>query len=265
MTSAPIRDNYLNIDGINLYYEFINKSMLSEGKPLLVFLHEGLGCSKQWKDFPLLLSDATKLPALLYDRYGYGMSDCLKSDRNKEFMHHEALEVLPEIFFKLNLPDHQKILLGHSDGGSIAIIHAGSFPEKIKGIITEAAHLYLEDISYKGIRDAIVAFETGELKKLLSKYHGENTEKMFYGWTDNWLSEDLKDWNIESYLSHIRSPFLAIQGENDNYGTISQLQSIQKYLKENVIIEHIPECGHIPHLQAKKLVLKKMTEFISKI
>jgi pimeloyl-ACP methyl ester carboxylesterase len=264
MTTEINKENHIKIDGKNLYYEFINKDFLSEGKPLLVFLHEGLGCSELWRDFPLLVSNATKSPVLLYDRYGYGKSEGLKENRTQDYMHTEALKTLPEFFKKLDLETYPKILIGHSDGGSIAIIYAGRFSENLKGIITEAAHLFTEEITQSGIKEVKKAFESGNLKRMLRKYHGEKTDSMFYGWADTWLAFEAGNWNIEEYLEGIKVPVLAIQGADDEYGSIKQLESIKKGVGSLANTELIPDCGHIPHFQSKDLVFKMITDFVAK-
>ena len=177
------------------------------------------------------------------------------------FMHEQAQVFLPELFSKLNLKDHRKILIGHSDGGSISIIHAGSCPENIIGVITLAAHLFLEEISLEGIREAVKMFEQGTLRELLFKYHGNKTVSMFHGWADTWLNPDFRKWSIEEFLPKIKVPFLAIQGDKDQYGSYAQLEGIQKQVKETQI-ELIENCGHTPHLQQKEKVLEIMSKFI---
>jgi pimeloyl-ACP methyl ester carboxylesterase len=255
---------YIQIDKVNIYYEFIDKHLLLESRPLLIFLHEGLGSIAQWKDFPAMLCEKIKCPALLYDREGHGKSDELKNVRYNEFMHIQAQKVLPELFKQLEIEQYNKILIGHSDGGSIAIIHAGSFHENIIGIITEASHQFIEDISVQGIREAVKQFEKGKLKDLLYKYHGEKTSSMFYGWATIWLQPEFRIWNIEEYVKKINIPFLAVQGTEDQYGSFAQLESIKKhFLKSD--INHILNCGHIPHLQAKDFVLNLMADFINKL
>lgn len=258
------QEGYTKIADGNIYFEFLNKSLLQEGKPLLVFLHEGLGSIAQWKDFPALLCEKTKCPALLYDREGHGKSDALTNPRGNNFMQIQAQKALPELFKQLEIEHHNKILIGHSDGGSIAIINAGSFPENIIGIITEASHQFIEDISVQGIREAVKQFEEGKLKDLLYKYHGDKTSTMFYGWAATWLQPEFRKWNIEEYVKQIKIPFLAIQGQEDQYGSVAQLESIKKY-SPRADINHIPNCGHIPHLQAKDFVLNLVADFIIKL
>jgi len=258
------QEGYIKVNDVKLFYKFLNISLLSDNKPLLVFLHEGLGCIEQWKDFPALLSEKTQCPALLYDREGHGKSDALKTPRKYDFMHIQAQKVLPEIFKQLEIEHQNKILIGHSDGGSIAIIHAGTFPENIIGIITEASHQFIEDITIQGIQDAVKTFKEGKLKNLLYKYHGDKTSSMFEGWASTWLKPEFRRWNIEEYLKKIKAPFLAIQGKDDQYGSVAQLESIIKHFPK-ADINHILNCGHIPHLQCDKAILKLMSDFIIKL
>jgi pimeloyl-ACP methyl ester carboxylesterase len=258
------QEGYIQVNSVNIYYEFLNKALLSEGKPLLVFLHEGLGSVAQWKDFPELLCEKTNCPALLYDREGHGKSEALKTSRRLDFMHIQSQIVLPEIFKQLKIEHTNKILIGHSDGGSIAIIHAGSSPENILGIITEASHQFIEEVTVSGLNDALRSFETGRLRELLMKYHGDKTDSMFHGWSDTWLQEEFRMWDIEDYLNYISCPFLAIQGEDDQYGSFAQLKSIKENV-QNADIFFVPKCGHIPHAQAKEKVLEKMTSFIDQL
>jgi pimeloyl-ACP methyl ester carboxylesterase len=252
---------YINLKEVKIYFEFLNQPWLSENRPLLVFLHEGLGSVAQWKDFPALLCEKTKLPGLLFDREGYGNSSPYTTKNDQDYLKNQAQTAMPEIFRKLNIEQDKKILIGHSDGGSIAIIYAGTYPENIIGLITEASHQFLEDISVTGIREAVKLYEDGKLKELLRKYHGENTDTMFHGWADTWLNEKFGKWNIEQYLENIKAPFLAIQGKDDQYGSYAQLESIKK-LAVNSDIYHIPGYGHTPHLQKKDEILQLMSDFI---
>jgi pimeloyl-ACP methyl ester carboxylesterase len=258
------QEGYKKINDADLFYEFLNKQLIAKEKPLLVFLHEGLGSVAQWKDFPALLSERVKCPALLYDREGHGKSSALKTLREWDFMHIQAQKVLPEIFNQLHIVQYKKILIGHSDGGSIAIIHAGSFHENIIGIITEASHQLIEDVSVRGIQEAVELFESGKFKNLLRKYHGEKTESMFYGWAGTWLQKEFLKWNIEEYLGKITVPFLAIQGKDDQYGSYAQLETIKRNAPKSDIY-HVTACGHTPHLQHKEKILQIMSDFIIKL
>jgi pimeloyl-ACP methyl ester carboxylesterase len=258
------KTGYIKVRNIEHYYTFLNEDLLLSGKPLLIFLHEGLGSIAQWKDFPTLLCHKTNCPALLFDRYGHGKSEKLKTKRDMNFMHEQAQIFLPELFQNLHLQDHQKILIGHSDGGSIAIIYAGSFSENILGVITIAAHIFLEEISLLGIQEAVKVFEDGKLHDLLFKYHNDKTRSMFYAWAHTWLKPEFRQWNIEEFLGKIKILFLALQGDKDQYGSYAQLEGIKKHV-EKAQIELINNCGHIPHLQQKEVVLEIMRNFIMKL
>lgn len=228
--------------------------------PTLVFLHEGLGSIAQWRDFPIAVSLATRLPAVVYERWGYGNADPLDGPRSIRYLHEEALLSLPEILQRLQI--HDAILIGHSDGGSIALIFAATWPQKVRGIITEAAHVFVEDVTLAGIREAVRIYASTDLPQRLSKYHGANTDRAFRGWSDTWLSTDFRDWNIEEYLPGVRCPVLVIQGRDDEYGTPAQVEAIVSGVSGPAEPLIIPGCGHIPHHQARERVLAEMTRFI---
>lgn len=250
--------------GKSIFYEFINFKYEDDAKPVIVFLHEGLGCSAQWKDFPAIISETLDLPVLLYDRYGYGKSEIITEKRKTEFLNSEALHSLPQLLKNLNLSDRKILLFGHSDGGSIALIYAAAYPQNVIGIVSEAAHVFIEDISVQGIMNAVSEFQNGVLKERLQKYHGTNTDKMVETWTQAWLTPEAKNWNIEKLLQNIKCPILAIQGTDDNYGTFLQLESIKKNTGQNTELLYIENCGHIPHHHAREKVLTATIEFIKK-
>lgn len=229
-------------------------------QPTLIFLHEGLGSIAQWKEFPLLLGKATGLPVLIYDRWGHGRSEGLTGPRHVQYLHDEALKTLPEILDYFDITD--TILIGHSDGGSIALLFAAEHPDRVSGVITEAAHVFVEEITVEGIRQAVHIFETSDFSERLRAYHGENTESLFYGWANVWLSREFRNWNIERYLSKVTCPVLAIQGSDDEYGTPAQVESIVRNVKGAARGLLIPECGHTPHHQARDRTLATMKEFI---
>jgi pimeloyl-ACP methyl ester carboxylesterase len=226
----------------------------------LIFLHEGLGSIAQWRDFPMALCRETGLPAVVYERWGYGSADPLDVPRTVRYLHDEALESLPEVMRQLRID--RSILIGHSDGGSIALIFAAAWPEKVRGIITEAAHVFVEEITVAGIREAVEIYASSDLPKRLSKYHGGNTERAFRGWSDIWLSPAFRDWNIEDGLAGVRCPVLAIQGQDDEYGTPAQVSAIVRGVSGPAEPLLLPGCGHIPHHQARKRVLDAMKRFI---
>jgi pimeloyl-ACP methyl ester carboxylesterase len=235
-----------------------------EDAPTLVFLHEGLGCVAMWREFPAKLSDATGCGAFLYSRSGYGRSDPCPVPRSVRFMYEEALQVLPEIIKKAGIREH--ILIGHSDGGSIGIVYSGSSPpSSLLGIVTEAAHVFCEDLTLKSIRKVKRAYLTGDLRRRLKKYHGSNIECAFRGWNDVWLHPDFAHWNIEEYLPGIKVPMLAIQGENDEYGTKAQVEAIRRQTGATAEVLMLPECGHAPHRHQEKRTLDAMKQFVLKI
>ncbi|MDY6879569.1 MAG: alpha/beta hydrolase [Thermodesulfobacteriota bacterium] len=229
--------------------------------PTLVFLHEGLGCVAMWRDFPARLAAATGCGALVYSRLGYGGSDPCALPRSINFMHEEAQTVLPELMRLVGI--QRCILIGHSDGGSIAIIYAGSRPEiSLLGLITESAHVFCEDITVRSIRKAGEMFAKGTLRQKLEKYHGSNTDCAFWGWNRVWLQPDFRKWNLESYVSGIHVPVLVIQGENDEYGTSAQVASIVRHAGPGVEVLVPPNCGHNPHQEQETVVFQTMKDFI---
>ncbi|MBA3012013.1 MAG: alpha/beta hydrolase [Proteobacteria bacterium] len=228
--------------------------------PTLVFLHEGLGSTCLWKEFPRMLSQRTQCNALVFSRLGYGRSDPVALPRKINFMHQEALEFLPAVLAAARIRDH--IIIGHSDGGSIGIIYAGSrHATRLRGLITEAAHVFCEPLTVDGIRNAKHQYLHQDLKKRLEKYHGPNTETAFWGWNAAWLAPGFKHWNIEKYLKQIQVPLLAVQGRQDPYGTPAQLAAIASGVKDCKahLIKH---CRHAPHQEQQEVVLSLMAGFI---
>jgi pimeloyl-ACP methyl ester carboxylesterase len=226
--------------------------------PTLIFLHEGLGSVAQWRDFPRQLAAATGAPLLVYSRYGYGKSDPLGRDRAVDYMHVEALTVLPELRQKLALKEI--VLVGHSDGASIALIHAGAGKWPVRGLIVEAPHVFVEDISVAGITAAKRAFETGDLSSRLARYH-VNAEAAFWGWNKIWLDPDFRAWNITEYLPGVRCPVLAIQGADDEYGTLAQLDAVTSGVSGPTEKLVLPDCGHAPHRDQPAATLAAMVRW----
>ncbi len=230
--------------------------------PTIVFLHEGLGSIGQWKHFPDNLARATGCSALVYERQGHGGSDPLTSKRKPDFMESEAEHVLPELLNSLGLD--KVFLYGHSDGGSIALLFAARFPARTLGVVAEAAHVFVEEESLSGVRATVERFEASDMKNRLSVYHGNNTETMFHGWADIWLSPEFRDWSISpEILGNIRAPVLAIQGAEDQYGTPEQLRRIEAGVGERARTLLIPNCSHVPHIQACETVIEAARNFIA--
>jgi pimeloyl-ACP methyl ester carboxylesterase len=248
---------YFHARGHRLYGEWIDRE--KEG-PVLVFLHEGLGSTAQWKDFPELLCERTDRPGFVFDRLGHGKSDPLSLPRDPGYLHEEAFFALPETLDGQGI--EKSVLIGHSDGGTIALLFAARFPGRVSAVITEAAHVFVEDVTLKGIRKAVDLYGRTDLRKRLSAYHGSNTEGVFRGWADTWLDPRFRDWNTVSELSGVRCPLLVIQGEGDEYGTAIQVMTIAEKTSGPAEAWLVPDCGHIPHLQAKEAVLRRMADFI---
>ena len=245
--------------GRSLNYEWIGSG--AQGRPALVFLHEGLGSIRQWRDFPAKVSAETGCRALVYDRYGYGDSDVLvEAKRSIGFMHDEALRALPEMLQKLKIEN--PVLIGHSDGASIALIHAGG-GFAVKAVVAMAPHVFIEPICLESIRQAAVSFETTDLKNKFDKYHLDS-RKTFYGWADVWLDPDFERWDIrDDFLPKIACPVLAIQGEDDEYGTMAQLDDTARRVKRCELLK-LPECGHSPFRDQPAKVLSGVKEFLEK-
>ncbi len=229
--------------------------------PTLVFLHEGLGSVAMWRDFPQKAAAATGCAAVAYSRYGHGRSEGLRGPRAVDYMHVEALEVLPELLELLGIDD--PVLVGHSDGGSIALIYA-AMSDSVKGLVVMAPHVFVEDISVKSIAEAKTAFEGTDLAQKLGRYHAD-AAKTFRGWNDIWLDPDFRSWNIEEVLPRIRCPVLAIQGFDDEYGTMAQLEAIARQTGGSIELLRLADCRHSPHRDQPGVVLEAMVSFIARL
>ncbi len=229
-------------------------------RPTLVFLHEGLGSVAMWRDFPARVAQATGCRTLVYSRYGYGQSDVLAAPFGTDYMHLEAQQTLPELLAALEIEN--PVLIGHSDGGSIALIHAGSGHE-VAGVVVMAPHCFVEDISIRGIEAAKLVAENTDLLQKLARYH-QDAVRTFWGWNDIWLHPDFRAWNIEATLPGIRGPILAIQGEDDEYGTLAQLDAIgaQAVNSPAVDILKLADCRHSSHKDQPEAVLRAIVDFI---
>lgn len=233
------------------------------GRPTLVFLHDSLGCIELWRQFPQKLGELTTCNVLVYDRLGYGRSGPFASpERNSDYMETEA-DRLSEILEKCSVDE--AILFGHSDGGSIALIAAAKYPSRILGIITEGAHIFVEDITLQGIREAAHSYRTTDLKSRLEKYHGENTEQLFWAWASTWVKEEFRNWNIEHFLPLIKCPSLIIQGDKDQYGTELQVDRIVSQVSGKAIKLFLPGIDHTPHKTAPDNILSVSAAFIKKL
>ncbi len=255
-----MQTGFIQAAGHKLEYQLIPAHQLN--RPTLVFLHEGLGSVAMWRDFPAKVAAATGCRTLVYSRYGYGESDLLTEPFTVRYMHDEALIALPELLDKLEID--KPVLVGHSDGGSIALIHAGGAGRAVAGLILMAPHVFVEDLSIASIAQAKVTFETTDLAQKLGKYHHDSA-KTFRGWNDIWLHPDFRAWNIEEYLPKVACPVLAIQGEDDEYGTPAQVEAIRKQAKGEVEVLMLADCRHSPHKDQPQATLEAMAGFIERI
>jgi pimeloyl-ACP methyl ester carboxylesterase len=227
-------------------------------EPALVFLHEGLGSVALWRDFPDRLAAATGRRALIYSRAGHGESHVPEAPRTPRFMHDEALDVLPGLLERHRI--ERPILVGHSDGASIALIHASQHP--VTGLVVLAPHVFVEDLSVASIAEARDTFASTDLRERMARYH-RDAEATFRLWNDIWLAPEFRDWNIEDVLPGIAAPVLAIQGEHDQYGTMAQIDAIEAGVAgpfERVVLD----ARHAPHLEAPEETLRAAAEFISR-
>lgn len=231
--------------------------------PTLVFLHEGLGSIAQWRDFPDALVRASGLPAFLYDRLGHGDSQALTANRSPHYLEEEARVTLPQILAARAMK--APVLIGHSDGGSIALLYAAAFPLEPRAVITEASHVFLEEITLAGLRRAVAAFDQGKLRSGLWPFHGEKVDALFRAWADTWLAPAHRDWDITSHMTTLRAPLLMIQGEADGYGSPAQIDAVRTRVQGPSEAMLIPGCGHAPHHEARALVLACMTAFLQGI
>jgi len=231
----------IEVLGSTIFTKQITQHASRANTPTLVFLHEGLGSVELWREFPKQLCEATGLEGFLYDRQGY----------------------VPAILNAVGIKN--TILVGHSDGGTIALLYAAKFPNKVAGVISEAAHVFVEEETIRGVRNAQLSYELTGLRSRLARYHGEKTSDMFKNWSRTWLSNSFRNWNIEKYLSKVLCPVLAIQGVEDHFGTERQLRSIVDRTAGRAEELLIYGCAHTPHSQAPKDVLPAMRNFVKGI
>ncbi len=231
-----------------------------------MFLHEGLGCVSMWRDFPERVASATGCGALVYSRAGYGSSDPVRGTRSVRFMHEEGLEVLPAVVEHFGLENI--LLYGHSDGASIALIFtgaagaAGARRIPVTALVLEAPHVFVEPVCTERIARLAGEYETTRLRERLMRHHGDNTDSMFRSWTEVWLAPEFRRWNIEEYLPSIDAPVLVIQGQDDDYGTLRQVEAVLKGVKGTAESLVLARCGHSPHADQPEKVLEGSSQFI---
>lgn len=231
--------------------------------PLMVFLHEGLGSVSMWRDFPQALCEALQCRGLVYSRPGYGQSTPRAANEAlaPDFMHRQAHEVLPALLQVLGVDaaKDKPWLLGHSDGGSIALLYAAQFPDKVAGALVLAPHILVEDISIASITAARTAYETTDLCQRLARHHAD-VDSAFQGWNGIWLHPEFRNWNITQELATITCPLLAVQGVNDEYGTLEQIRGIARVAPQCELVE-LADCGHSPHRDRQDRLIAAVRHF----
>jgi pimeloyl-ACP methyl ester carboxylesterase len=248
---------FLTIGDASLEYRWLAPQ--ATDVPTIVMLHEGLGSVGLWGDFPEKLQAATGAGIFLYSRAGYGQSSPVALPRPLDYMHREALDVLPKLLDAIGF--RRGLLLGHSDGASIAAIYAGSHQDhRLQGLALIAPHFIVEDISVTSIAEIKTAYETTDLKTKLARWH-KDVDNAFYGWNGAWLDPKFRDWDISEYLAYIRVPVLIAQGVDDQYGTMRQVEIAQEECYCPVDLKVISEAGHSPHREAPGATLDAIAEF----
>lgn len=251
----------LSINGSDLEYRMIGPA--PEAAPTIVMLHEGLGAAKLWGDFPDKLAAATGCGVFVYSRAGYGASSPVTLPRKPDYMHVEALEVLPKLLNAIGF--RRGLLLGHSDGASIAAIYAGGIQDhRVRGVALIAPHFIVEDVGLASIAATKTVYEQGDLKTKLARWHND-VDSTFYGWNDAWLDPVFRDWDISEYLAYIRVPVAIVQGIDDQYGTMRQIEIAQEECYCPVDVTMVAGAGHSPHREAPEVTLAAVSEFVNRI
>jgi pimeloyl-ACP methyl ester carboxylesterase len=249
---------------LSIEYEWIHPERTHA--PLAIFLHEGLGSIALWKGWPHTLCERMNCRGLVYSRAGYGRSTPRRADEKWpiEFLHRQAREVLPALLDALDIDEHERrrmVLIGHSDGGTIALLYACAYPESLAGAVVMAPHVFVEDITVKAILDVRAAYASGGLRNRLASYH-DDVDSAFYGWNDAWLTPAFRDWDITGELASIRCPLLAIQGHNDEYASMLQIDKIKDAVSHAHLLK-LDDCGHSPHRDVSGAVNEAIAAFLS--
>jgi pimeloyl-ACP methyl ester carboxylesterase len=247
---------HVDLGGRSVEYRFIPGN--AQGHHTLVFLHEGLGCVSLWRDFPDKVARRLGAPALVYSRFGYGGSDGLDGKRTPDYMHEEALRYLPRLLdaFAIERP----LLVGHSDGASIALIHAALSHRDVSGLVLMAPHVFVEDVSLRSIAKIRNRYGKGDLRTRLARHHS-HVDDAFLGWADAWLDPDFRGWSIEELSDRLDAPILLIQGVGDEYGTLAHIDSIAARVRGPVERLVLDRCGHSPHRDQEACVVKAIARF----
>lgn len=247
-----IRDFELNLE----------RHIIDENALTMVFLHDSLGCVALWRDFPLQLAQACGMNVLVYDRRGYGVSAPFAGEpRTKDYLDDEA-DILMELLAQNNI--HKALLFGHSDGGTIALFAAAKYPAQILAVLSEGAHVFVEDLSLDGILNTKDQYRNSNLKQRLEQYHCEKTEALFLAWAETWLSPAFRNWNMDSFLPAIQCPVMVIQGTEDEFGSIAQVEAIAKNISGPASVCMVFNAGHSPHKQNEIWLIGECIAFLEK-
>jgi pimeloyl-ACP methyl ester carboxylesterase len=253
-------------DGRTMSLEYAWVAPARTAAPLVVFLHEGLGSLAMWKDYPQRLCDAGGFRGLVYSRAGYGRSTPRRPDEHwpVDFMHRHARDVLPRLFDRLGvgIEGTKPWLFGHSDGASIALIHAASFPGAVAGVVAVAPHILVEDVSIRSIEAAREAYRSTDIRARLARYH-DDPDSAFWGWNDIWLDPRFREWSIEAMLPRLRCPILAVQGKDDEYGTLGQVEGLRSRAPQTEVVV-LSNCGHSPHRDQPDALTRAVSDFIGR-
>lgn len=256
-----IESGFFTVRAVRLEYQ--RYPATKHAIPSLVLLHEGLGSVSMWKNFPAQLAEHTGCDVLVFSRQGYGKSNPVKIPHPLTYMHTEGLEVVPKVLDAAGIKE--AVLVGHSDGGSIALINAGGVGDlRVTGLVLLAPHVFNEEKCVASIRKAKIAYETTDLRERLKRFHGENVDCAFWGWNHAWLDPDFMQWNIEEFLSAVNLPVLMIQGKDDQYGSLIQLDAIERQVKGPTERLVLPDCAHSPHRDQPQATLEAIVGFVKR-
>jgi pimeloyl-ACP methyl ester carboxylesterase len=250
---------YLKREDYQLFIKRINLSSSDVSKPTLVFLHDSWGCVEMWGDFPEILSKMSGLSGLIYDRRGYGKSSSFGIKQRSEFYLHDEAHELMAVLDACEI--QHVVIYGHSDGATIALLAAALYPDRIKGLILEGAHSFIEESGKAAVLETRERAKTTGLLDSLSRFHGDKTRELFMLWHETWLSDYFAQWTIVPLLRNITCPVLAFQGESDEFGSIEQLNVLEREIKTNVIISEISNAGHTPRKEVEVVTLKLLKQW----